>query len=1070
MEFFYRCKGSVSIFLVIILVPVIVVCSVFVDVSRMKLAKGLVNSAGDLTLTTAMSYYDLELNDYYGLLASSQSKEEFLDNSQKFFEACMVSQGIETTDARQWAETLRQIAEGDSDIVDLLQIEVAGEYSLEPVEGANLANAAMLKNGIVDFMKYRAPIELLAEGSNVIDKFTQIGEVEEIIPVETKLQDEKQDYYEAEYEVLKLCGDIYIDFQAYYELGMTEQKLKDMKAELDKLEAEYRELHTLTVKNLFNGENKAKFNSVNTEIKNISCSDTYSNASAATLRILLNACESKMEAYDKAENELTKKLEGIPYRLWHATYYDVQYWIQMEDEISKEYKKYIKCLTEMYQSHIRLKRAYEAREQREAEFDFVEEKDVSGNSTTVWSQTQEAYDAKDENSYGGNGTIEVHYNSINASMKTTEENLKRLDIYGISNKMESISEQAVKEGLTDPEKVTTRLKQISQTIDSYEKQINKCDKLLKEIYKNLGDLEKAVKKYDKEYLEWKGMAEENSGYAEKSDIVETDLHEISVLEGEEEPTGKDTENQLERVKINLDEVQICRNRVNNVRALFGSYMTAMDAFKYGGKNLKDIKKYKTLKDKSGIVESKIVLDNSALEDYAKTSFEAVFEHPASTDYHNITDNNNPEFTVNQPNFYEWLHKKFDGKNLKDKQKAKGVLDKLKEKMEQEKKKNETEPDHSEISTNEVADQKEIPSKLSQGSGGSALGHTGGESVEEVGNTTSLFKEVSLKDILTAGRDNLYGTAYIMNMLTYDTLEKENLYKMCRGEVDGGTAQDDIYKDVNGTELSPGNCQSIYQPYKSKWEGYEDTTFTANKTLTNKMKNKGYNFSFGNEVEYIIYGGKNSKNKLSSYGTIFGIRYAMNIGPVFRYYWNKKEVVGIAGTISTATAGIIPVSLIKLIICLGVTAAETAVDISYLKAGMPVLFLKTLDDLFLQFGLENLTEGATELVGGFIKRQDGITSKDLTLFYSDYLTLFLFIAISMNEDAVYLRTGDVIQCNMGLRNEMNYRMQEADVYYALTADIRVKPMMLALPWPKEYGSNVLDNSAWNTFQIQQLRGY
>ena len=38
LQFFQKTKGSVTIFLVIILVPVIAVCTIFVDASRIKLA------------------------------------------------------------------------------------------------------------------------------------------------------------------------------------------------------------------------------------------------------------------------------------------------------------------------------------------------------------------------------------------------------------------------------------------------------------------------------------------------------------------------------------------------------------------------------------------------------------------------------------------------------------------------------------------------------------------------------------------------------------------------------------------------------------------------------------------------------------------------------------------------------------------------------------------------------------------------------------------------------------------------------------------------------------------------
>ncbi len=52
LQFFQKTKGSVTIFLVIILVPVIAVCTIFVDASRIKLAQGMAQSSADLALNT----------------------------------------------------------------------------------------------------------------------------------------------------------------------------------------------------------------------------------------------------------------------------------------------------------------------------------------------------------------------------------------------------------------------------------------------------------------------------------------------------------------------------------------------------------------------------------------------------------------------------------------------------------------------------------------------------------------------------------------------------------------------------------------------------------------------------------------------------------------------------------------------------------------------------------------------------------------------------------------------------------------------------------------------------------
>ena len=123
LQLFRKKDGAVTVFLVIILVPMIVMSCLFVDVSRARLAGSVVNAAGDLTLNTVLTQYDATLDDYYGLLASSQSVDEFLANADDYFTACITSQGVEASDARDLADMIIDAITGEGgEIQDLLQI------------------------------------------------------------------------------------------------------------------------------------------------------------------------------------------------------------------------------------------------------------------------------------------------------------------------------------------------------------------------------------------------------------------------------------------------------------------------------------------------------------------------------------------------------------------------------------------------------------------------------------------------------------------------------------------------------------------------------------------------------------------------------------------------------------------------------------------------------------------------------------------------------------------------------------------------------------------------------------
>ena len=55
-----RERGAVSVFLVIILVPCMLVASIFVDVGRVYLSKSMAESAADMALNSLMTQYDAD--------------------------------------------------------------------------------------------------------------------------------------------------------------------------------------------------------------------------------------------------------------------------------------------------------------------------------------------------------------------------------------------------------------------------------------------------------------------------------------------------------------------------------------------------------------------------------------------------------------------------------------------------------------------------------------------------------------------------------------------------------------------------------------------------------------------------------------------------------------------------------------------------------------------------------------------------------------------------------------------------------------------------------------------------
>ena len=69
MGFFRKTKGSISIFLCLIMLPMVTYATMIIDASRLQAAKSAISGAGDLTMNAALSEYDQVLKDMYGLFA-----------------------------------------------------------------------------------------------------------------------------------------------------------------------------------------------------------------------------------------------------------------------------------------------------------------------------------------------------------------------------------------------------------------------------------------------------------------------------------------------------------------------------------------------------------------------------------------------------------------------------------------------------------------------------------------------------------------------------------------------------------------------------------------------------------------------------------------------------------------------------------------------------------------------------------------------------------------------------------------------------------------------------------------
>ncbi|MBP3922295.1 MAG: hypothetical protein J6D27_04940 [Ruminiclostridium sp.] len=219
LNFMYDNKGAVSIFLVLILVPMLMISAVFVDMGRLKLANSVAEASGELTLNTALTNYDAVLKNMYGLFATSQNTEELFDNLENYYRQSIESAGVSEPEAESYVQQIMQLLKTETGNSDLMNMQLTGFEVIKPTGGC-LANPAVLKSQIVEFMKYRGPINL---GTGIFDALSNFKNMKK----QTDLINKKTTFYNSHISMMERLELIwrtiedyqYADAYAYYEVN-----------------------------------------------------------------------------------------------------------------------------------------------------------------------------------------------------------------------------------------------------------------------------------------------------------------------------------------------------------------------------------------------------------------------------------------------------------------------------------------------------------------------------------------------------------------------------------------------------------------------------------------------------------------------------------------------------------------------------------------------------------------------------------------------------------------------------------------------------------------------------------
>lgn len=730
MNFFERSKGAISIFLVIILVPMLTVSSLFVDISRVELARSVAASAGDLTMNTALTNYDTMLKDLYGLFATAQDKEDLFGKLEDYYRTCIVSAGIGNQDADTYVDQIISSLKGvsDSSSADLLKMELV-DFSTKPIDGANLANATIMKSQIVNFMKYRAPIDTGLSFISSLKSFTTLSS-------QTKLVDCRTEYYEEQQGVMEDCKKTWDEIAKYNNNEMAkgaEKYFENLRSDLTSFETNYNAIAKKIIMDLYDTQSFVSIPVSDTDVNNAlnsSGSGTYTTSQKDSAK---QSCDS---AYSEVAKSLAE-LEAFYNYSGPSSDYGLQYLVQVNR----------KSLLKNYENAV--KKYY-----------------ASYKIATYAMQNPHMNPPPDDSEEGTPDTPDFTPESTKSYDDNKAAVAKKFsEIYG---KFKTLSDSVTKE--SNYSETDKKLKEMNSKFIAYKDTLTSAKSFIDAAIESLTDVLDAVKPggdLDDKKNDWSEATKQEG--LEGSSMAKQDTAEIRDLS----------------TYLKESAVSALKERLEKISTSLGDILSEMEKYELYGKKLYEIKDYNYLKKLMGdvigdtnlkAVPIKKSLMDQKVNEWTLGKFVKGDIKGSWTDYLKNFANLHEQDKLN---FYVFLFTHFGSSATTSKDKS-GDADKVEsikdsaadeanKQVESAEKGNSISPENTDI-----AGKDNLPSTEAGRTEVTPSNPTGGAIEETSVSLSGMFAALGskLKDLAVDLRDDIYISEYVMGMFSYDTIENE----------------------------------------------------------------------------------------------------------------------------------------------------------------------------------------------------------------------------------------------------------------------------------------------------------
>lgn len=943
------------------------ISSVFVDMSRIQLANAMAESAGDLTLNTALTNYDAELKNLYGLFATAQDMDELMANLEDYYRDSIMAAGVDSAAADDYVGQVMDYLRTTTGVDDLMKIELTG-FEVSVPAGGNLGNPAILKSQLVEFMKYRAPISL---GTGFLEALSTMKDLSK----QTAMVENKNKFYEQHQDMLGTLEDAWWQIQLYQYADATAntgfptgsyltdegslmaenaKRWKDdnilenavkylyRSRDFDSLEGQYwiRLQYLCPECEKANNENKSSCGDCGTalvkEKKYEQWVLTWQGSTSPVKReyteddpaniddviTWLNTSlqnEAALEAYMASTFDIESRGKGLGFSMANHKETDTSdadkvnrvFAVCIANEELDKGTNYLKMVKNLLESLVSLNAAVNTCDEELLNSTMVtyieSEKRVEQSSSGASLKTF---------ADGALGKL-----SLDATQPFGKFNATVTQLKSNYNAASSVVNSARTDG-------GTAVHEIRDQAYNYNKKLEEKIGNLAEAIRLLGlvqsELSNPSSAYNTALKNWKSSADAMPG----NPMSDNDLSEMKNLQD----------------VLTLDRVNALITRLTNAKTTLEDIQNQVALFTVSGKAVKDIKANANILDfVDWRTKWKSDLDKvNPINGGSYSSVITAFEGSVTTGEIKDTwgeSEKSPDLTDQQRELYTWMYNNFykevsdystyqnqeqttaadtDVGNLEKDLESKATGQNCTAEQTATTKVNR---DMSQYLNKEL---KALPSTrwgdeqaaIAEGKIDTNADNMLAQSNQKGDNVLTTLLSLA-SDMGAELRDNLYVTEYIMSMFSYDTIEAE------------------VYVEKKGNSTG-------YKPfYTANGDTYEVTEGCAEyaellKTVTNNSINPNMNYMYGKEVEYILYG-KNGTE--SVYGTIFLIRFALNTV----YAFTDAEINNVTLSAATALFGTPPLTPLipfaKAAMTVGLAVAETAWDLVQLRKGEAIPLMK-----------------------------------------------------------------------------------------------------------------------------------